>query len=167
MTISMYSALVPPTTHALKALSAILTKAAAHCEARKIDPAALLNSRLFPDMLPFVKQVQIACDTAKGAVSRLSGTDNPSHPDTETTFDELQARIAKTLDYLASFKPDQIEGSEDRVVTMKVRDNTLEFKGQQYLSGFVLPNFYFHVTTAYNLLRHGGVELGKRDFLGA
>ena len=167
MSISMYSALVPPAMHGLKALSAILNKAAAHCEAHKIDPAALLNSRLFPDMLPLTKQVQIACDTAKGAVSRLAGTDTPSHPDTETTFEELQARINKTLDYLAGFKPEQIDGSEDRIVTMKVRDNTLEFKGQQYLSGFVLPNFYFHVATAYGLLRHGGVELGKRDYLGA
>lgn len=167
MSISMYSVLVPPSMHGLKSLSAILAKAAAHCEARKIAPAALLNSRLYPDMLDFTKQVQIACDTAKAAASRLAGTEVPSHPDTETTFDELQARIAKTLEHLASFKPEQFEGSETRIVTMKVRDNTMEFKGQQYLSGFVLPNFYFHLTTAYDLLRHGGVELGKRDYLGA
>lgn len=166
MTISMYSALVPPLTHSLQALSAILAKAQAHCEARKIDPAAFLAARLYPDMLPFIKQVQIACDTAKGAASRLAGTEIPSHPDTETSFAELQARIQKTLDHLASFKPEQIDGSEGRAVVMKFPNSTLEFVGQQYLSGFVLPNFYFHLTTAYALLRHGGVELGKRDYLG-
>lgn len=167
MTISMYSALVPPMTHGLKALAAILDKAAAHCQARKIDPAAFLRARLYPDMLPFTAQVQIACDTAKGAASRLAGTEIPSHPDTETTFDELQARIAKTIAHLASFKPEQIDGSDSRTVVLKFPSSTLEFTGQQYLSGFVLPNFYFHLTTAYDLLRHGGVELGKRDYLGA
>jgi hypothetical protein len=166
MAISMYSALVPPLMHSLQALSAILGKAQAHCEARKIDPAAFLNARLYPDMLPFIKQVQIACDTAKGAASRLAGTEAPSHPDTETSLAELQARIQKTLDHLVSFKPEQIDGSEGRAIVMKFPNSTLEFVGQQYLSGFVLPNFYFHVTTAYALLRHGGVELGKRDYLG-
>ncbi len=166
MAISMYSALVPPLMHSLQALSAILGKAQAHCEARKIDPAVLLNARLYPDMFALTRQVQIACDTAKGAASRLAGADIPSHPDTETSFAELQARIQKTIDHLASFKPEQIDGSEGRAVVLKFPNSTLEFTGQQYLSGFVLPNFYFHVTTAYGLLRHSGVELGKRDYLG-
>jgi len=166
MAISMYSALVPPLMHSLQALSAILGKAQAHCEARKIDPTVLLNARLYPDMFALTRQVQIACDTAKGAASRLAGADIPGHPDTETSFAELQARIQKTLDHLASFKPEQIDGSEGRAVVLKFPNSTLEFTGQQYLSGFVLPNFYFHVTTAYGLLRHSGVELGKRDYLG-
>jgi hypothetical protein len=166
MTISMYSASVPLAIHTLNSLSAILGKAAAHCEARKIDPAALLNSRLFPDMFPLTRQVQIACDMIKGGVSRLAGVEIPRFEDTEATFAELQARIAKTVDYLSTFKPEQVDGSEERDISIQMRDRVVESKGQAYLTQGVLPNFFFHVTTAYNLLRHGGVEIGKRDFLG-
>jgi hypothetical protein len=166
MSISMYSASVPPALRTLNNLSGILTKAAAHCEARKIDPAALLGSRLFPDMLPFTRQVQIASDMIKGGLSRLGGVDLPSWEDKEATFADLQARVAKTVAYVQTFKPAQIDGSEDRTIVLTLRDRSLEFIGQDYLHFYVLPNFYFHVTTAYNLLRHGGVEIGKRDYLG-
>jgi hypothetical protein len=167
MTISMHSAFVPGTVHTLQSLSAILGKAQAHCEARKVDPNALLQSRIYPDMFPLSRQVQIACDIAKGGVARLAGIDVPKFEDTETTFAELQARIARTIDFMLSVKPEQIDGSEGRDVTIQTPRGPIEFKGQAYLSGFVVPNVYFHATTAYNLLRHGGVELGKRDFLGA
>jgi hypothetical protein len=166
MTISMYSASVLPAIRTLNNLSAILGKAAAHCEARKIDQAALINSRIFPDMFPLSRQVQIASDMIKGGVSRLAGVEIPRFEDTETTFAELQARIAKTVDYLSTFKPEQIDGSEGRDISIQMRDRVVESKGQQYLTDGVLPNFYFHVTTAYNLLRQGGVEIGKRDYLG-
>ncbi|RZI82348.1 MAG: DUF1993 domain-containing protein [Rubrivivax sp.] len=166
MTISMYSASVPVAIRTLNNLSAILGKAAAHCEARKIDPAALLNSRLFPDMFPLTRQVQIAGDMIKGGVSRLAGVEIPRFEDNEASFAELQARIAKTVDYLSTFKPEQIDGSETRDISITMRDRVVESKGQQYLLEAVLPNFFFHVTTAYNLLRHGGVEIGKRDYLG-
>lgn len=166
MTISMYSASVTPAIRTLNNLSAILGKAAAHCEARKIDPAALINARIFPDMFPLSRQVQIASDMIKGGVSRLAGVEIPRFEDNETTFAELQARIAKTVDYLSTFKPEQIDGSEDRDITIQMRDRVVESKGQAYLTEGVLPNFYFHVTTAYNLLRQGGVEIGKRDYLG-
>lgn len=166
MTISMYAASVVPATRTLKALSSILGKAQAHCEARKIDPQAFLNSRIFPDMFPLTRQVQIACDMIKGGASRLAGVEIPRFEDTEASFAELQARIAKTVDYLSTFKPEQINGSEERDISIKMRDRVVESKGQQYLMEAVLPNFFFHVTTAYNLLRHGGVEIGKRDYLG-
>ncbi|TBO30460.1 DUF1993 domain-containing protein [Aquabacterium lacunae] len=162
----MYQAFVPGVSNTLQALSQVLAKGAAHCEARKIDPSAFLQSRLFPDMFPLVKQVQIACDMAKGGVARLAGFDNPKFDDNETTFAELQVRIERTLAFIRSVSPEQIDGSEGKVITLTLPSRTLEFTGQQYLTTFVIPNVYFHATTAYNLLRQGGVEVGKRDFLG-
>ena len=166
MTISMYQASVPRFANILKNLSAILDKAQAHAEARKIDPAALTNFRLYPDMLPMKRQVQIACDTAKGAVARLAGVEVPKHDDTEETFAELKARIAKTIDLIQTFKPAQIDGSDEKNIHLKLGQREVEFKGMQYLLGHALPNFYFHVTTAYDILRHNGVEIGKRDYIG-
>ena len=167
MAISMYQASAPRFAHALKSLSAILGKAQAHCEARKIDPLVLTGSRLYPDMFALARQVQIACDSAKGAVARLAGVEIPKHEDTEKSFEELQARIAKTLDFIAGVKAAQVDGSEDKEIIIKLRGKDTSFKGMPYLLGFAWPNFYFHVTTAYNILRHNGVELGKSDFLGA
>ncbi len=158
---------VPTYTHALRSLAAILAKAEAHCEHRKIDPNALLTARLFPDMLNFIRNVLTACDTAKGMAARLSQTDNPSFQDTETTFAELQARIAKTIAFMESVPDSAFEGAEEREVVMKVGPAERRFTGTAYFSGFAVPNFYFHMTTAYNILRHNGVEIGKRDFLGA
>jgi uncharacterized protein len=164
--LSMYQAFVPGVSNTLQALSQVLAKGAAHCEARKIDPSAFLQARLFPDMFPLVKQVQIACDMAKGGVARLAGIDNPKFDDTEASFAELQARIERTLAFMHSVSPEQIDGSEGKAITLTLPSRTLAFTGQQYLTTFVIPNVYFHATTAYNLLRQGGVELGKRDFLG-
>jgi hypothetical protein len=166
MNISMYQASAPRFVNILTNLSAILDKAQAHVEARKIDPAALTAHRLFPDMLPMTRQVQIACDGAKGAVARLAGVDIPKHEDTEQTFAELKARIVKTIDFVRSIKPAQLDGTEDKEVTLKLGGKDTTFKGMQYLLGFALPNFYFHVTTAYNILRHNGVEIGKKDYIG-
>ena len=166
MTLSMYQASAPCFTHMLKNLSAILAKAQAHCEARKIDPLVLTASRLYPNMFPMSRQVQIACDAAKGAVARLASIEPPKHEDTEKTFEELQARIAKTLDFIGSVKPAQIDGSEEKAIVIKLPNRELNFKGEQFLQAFAMPNFYFHVTTAYDILRHNGVELGKSDFLG-
>jgi len=162
----MYQASVPRFANILKNLSAILDKAQAHVEARKIDSAALTNFRLYPDMLPMKRQVQIACDTAKGAVARLAGAEVPKHDDTEETLAELKARIAKTIDLIQAFKPAQIDGSEDKNIHLKLGQREVDFKGMQYLLGHAIPNFYFHVTTAYDILRHNGVELGKRDYIG-
>jgi hypothetical protein len=167
MSFSMYQAAVPPVLQILASVSAILDKAAAHCAARKIDPAALLTFRLFPDMFPLSRQVQVVTDQAKGMAARLAGIEVPSYADTETTFDELKARIAKTTAFVKSVTPAQIDGSEDRPIVIKAGGNELKFTGRQFLTGFVFPNFYFHATTTYNILRHCGVELGKRDFLGA
>ncbi|HTQ73813.1 MAG TPA: DUF1993 domain-containing protein [Burkholderiales bacterium] len=166
MAISMYQASVPRFANILKNLSAILDKAQAHVEARKIDPAALMNFRLYPDMLPMKRQVQIACDTAKGAVARLAGVEVPRHDDTEETFAELKARIAKTIDLIQTFKPAQIDGSEEKNIHLKLGQREVDFRGMQYLLGHAIPNFYFHVTTAYDILRHNGVDLGKRDYIG-
>jgi hypothetical protein len=166
MAISMYDASVPRFAAGLRNLSAILDKAQAHADARKVDPLNYTQARLFPDMLPFTRQVQIACDTAKGAASRLAGIENPKHEDTEKTFAELKARIAKVLAFIEGVPREKIDGSEEREVVMPMRGGEVRFKGQQYLLGHAVPNFYFHLTTAYALLRHGGVELGKRDFLG-
>jgi hypothetical protein len=163
----MYQAGIPVVIRYLNNLSTLIDKAVAHCEARKIDPAVLVNYRLSPDMFPFARQVQIASDQVKGMAARLAGVDVPSYPDTETTFAELKARIAKTVAYLNTFKPEQIDGSENKEITLKAGAAEFKFKGDDYLVGFVLPNFYFHVTTAYAILRHCGVEVGKRDFLGA
>jgi hypothetical protein len=162
----MYQACVPPLLRTLGNLAGILEKAAAHAEARKIDPAVLIGGRLYPDMFPLARQVQIATDNAKGCAARLAGLDPPRFDDTETTFPELIARVRKTADFLATFKPEQIDGSEARTITLVMRHGTLTFPGQTYLLTYALPNFYFHATTAYAILRHNGVELGKQDFLG-
>ena len=166
MSISMYQASAPRFARLLRNLSAILAKAQAHVEARKLDAAALTGYRLFPDMFPLTRQVQIACDQAKGAVARLAGVEPPKHEDTEQNFADLQARIAKTLDYVESLKAAQIDGSETREVVLKQRAGELRLNGLDYLFSHAYPNFYFHVTTAYNILRHNGVELGKKDFVG-
>jgi uncharacterized protein len=166
MNISMYQASAPRFANTLRNLSAILDKAQAHAEARKIDPLVLTASRLYPDMLALARQVQIACDNAKGAVARLAGVEVPRHEDTEQSFAELGARIAKTVAFIETLKPAQIEGSEDRDITLKLGQREVQWKGMQYLLGFALPNFYFHVVTAYDILRHNGVELAKRDYIG-
>ena len=167
MNISMYLASAPRFVNTLKNLSAILDKAQAHAEGKKIDPAALLNFRLYPDMFPMKRQVQTACDTAKGAVARLAGVEVPRHEDNEESFAELKARIAKTIDFIQSIKPAQIDGSEDKNIHLRLGQREIDFKGMQYLLGQALPNFYFHVTTAYDILRHNGVELAKRDYIGS
>jgi hypothetical protein len=166
MTISMYQASVPVFIRQLTNLAAILKKAEAHAEAKKIEPAVFINARLAPDMYALARQVQIASDSAKGCAARLAGIEVPSYADTETTFAELQARIAKTVDFLKGIKPDQIDGSEDREVVLKMRSGEITFRGQPYLLDFAMPNLYFHCTTAYAILRHNGVEIGKMDYLG-
>lgn len=166
MSISMFNASVPPIAHTLKNLSEILQKGAAHAEARQIDAAVLINARLFPDMFPLSRQVQIATDQGKGGPARLAGMEPPKFEDTETTFPELIARIDRTVSFIESLRPEQIDGSEDRKITLVAGGRTLNFIGLPYLTNFVLPNLYFHATTAYNILRHNGVEIGKMDFLG-
>jgi hypothetical protein len=162
----MYQASAPRFANMLRNLSAIIEKAEAHCAARKIEPTAITSYRLFPDMFPFTRQVQIATDTAKGAVARLAGVDIPKYEDTEQTFAELKARIAKTIDFVESVSAAKIDGSEDKEIVLQMRSGERRFKGMQYLLGHAYPNFYFHVTTAYNILRHNGVEVGKADFIG-
>ena len=166
MNISMYQASVPRFASILSNLSNILGKVQAHVDAKKLDPAALTTYRLFPDMFPLTKQVQIACDTAKGAVARLAGVQIPVYEDNEKTLAELQARIAKTLAFIQTVSAQQIDGSEDRDIVIKRADKETHYPGMQFLLGNALPNIYFHVTTAYNILRHNGVEIGKRDYLG-
>jgi uncharacterized protein len=166
MTLSMYAVSVPVLVRGLTNLSAILDKAVASAEARNIDPSVFVSARLAPDMNPFSAQIQTASDSAKGAGARLTGTDAPSFPDTETTFPELQARIKNTIDYLQSLKPEQFEGADTREVTLKFPNGEMKFAGQDFLFSFALPNFYFHLTTAYAILRHNGVPIGKMDFLG-
>jgi len=166
MPISMYQASVPVFQRTLGALDKILDKAAAYAEERKIDPAVLVGARLYPDMFPLSRQVQIATDHAKGASARLAGLPVPSFEDAERSFPELKARIAKTLAFIATVKPEQIDGSEGRDITLKAGPRELSFKGQEYLLFFALPNFYFHATTAFGILRHNGVPIGKLDFLG-
>jgi uncharacterized protein len=166
MTISMYRASIPPIVRSLTNLRAVLEKGAAHAEAKKIDPSVLLAARLYPDMFALSRQVQIATDNAKGVASRLAGLEPPKYEDNESTFAELIARIDKTVAYLETFKPEQIDGSEDATITLPLRSTTLSFLGMPYLVEFVLPNFYFHVTVAYAILRHCGVEIGKQDYLG-
>ena len=164
-TTSMYSASIPVFQHMLKNLSHILDKGAAHAEARKIDPAALTTFRLFPDMLPLTRQVLIACDAAKNGVARISGVEAPKFEDNESTFGELRARIQKTLDYLAKVPAGAVDGKEEAEFTFPVGKATRTMKGQAYLTTWVLANFFFHVTTAYAILRHNGVDLGKSDYL--
>jgi uncharacterized protein len=163
---SMYQSSVPVFVHALNNLAAILEKGAAHAEAKKIDPAVLVGARLFPDMFPFARQVQIACGSAKDGAARLAGVEPPAHEDNEKTFAELIARVKKTVDYLQTLAAAQIDGSEDKTITWQTRSTSRSMQGLPYLHKHVLPNVYFHVTTAYNILRHNGVEIGKKDFLG-
>jgi hypothetical protein len=167
MPLSMSQASQPVFTQMLTALSAVLDKAAAHCAAKGIDPSDLVNARLAPDMLPFSRQVQIASDHAKGATARLSGRENPKYEDTESTLDELKARIAKTLAFVKSVPASEVDGSEEKDITLTIGGQPRTLKGQLYLLGNALPNFFFHVTTAYDILRHKGVEIGKRDYMGA
>jgi hypothetical protein len=167
MALGMYAASVPMLKTLLTALSGVLDKGAAFAEAKKIDEKVLTGDRLAPDMFPLSRQVQIATDMAKGGVARLVGAEIPAYEDTETTFDELKARIAKTLAFIESFKPTQIDGTEEKHIVLKMRAGDVEFTGQRYLFGFVIPNVTFHCATAYNILRHNGVEIGKKDFLGA
>ncbi|XQE65120.1 DUF1993 domain-containing protein [Pseudomonas sp. P3C3] len=166
MSLSLYQASVPVFVRMFGNLSAILDKAAAYAEARKIDPAVLLNARLAPDMHPLTRQIQIASDAAKGCAARLAGVEVPSFADSESTFAELQARIAKTLAFINGLTPAQIDSGEGREVVLKVPGAELKFKGEDYLLHFVLPNFYFHITTAYAILRHNGLDIGKMDYLG-
>jgi uncharacterized protein len=163
---SLYHFSVPAFTLALTNLRAQLDKAVAYAEQKKFDTLVLAEARLIADMRPLTAQVQFACDNAKGSVARLAGTEPPKHEDTEKTFAELHARIAKTLDFIATIKPEQFTGAETREIVLKLPSLTLKFNGQDYLTKFVLPNFYFHVTMAYALLRKNGVDLGKPDFLG-
>ncbi len=167
MSLSMHSASVPVFVRMLGNLSQWLAKAEAHAAAKKFEPGVLLGARLAPDMLPLVKQVQIACDAAKFGVARLAGVEAPKVDDTETTLAELQARVRLTIDYVLSVPAARLDGSDERDVTVPRRDGPMVLKGEAYLKHFALPNFYFHVTTTYALLRHNGVELGKGDFLGA
>jgi hypothetical protein len=167
MSLSMYQASVPVFQRTLGAFDKILDKAAAYAAERKIDPATLLGARLYPDMFPLSRQVQIATDHAKGAAARLAGAPVPSFEDNEKTIAELKARIGKTLDFIGTFKPAQIDGSEGRDISLKAGPRELTFKGQDYLLFFALPNFYFHTATAFGILRHNGVSIGKLDFLNA
>lgn len=167
MSLSMYGACVPVLARALENLVHVLRKGAAHAEAHTIEPTVLTGERLFPDMFPLSRQVQIATDIAKGAVARLAGDTAPRFEDTEQTFEELIARVEKTIALVRTYTPAQIDGSEEREVVFKTPNGDLHFKGQAYLLDFVLPNVFFHCTTTYNLLRHNGVEVGKWDFLGA
>ena len=166
MPLTMHEIAAPAFLQMLHSLSAILDKAAEHAQASGVDPAELIGSRLAPDMLPFSKQVQIATDHAKGAIARLAGRDVPKFEDTESTVAELKARLAKTMAFIDSVEPVELEGSEDRQVTLRIAGREMSFTGRQYLQNFALPNFYFHVTTAYAILRHKGVPLGKADYIG-
>lgn len=166
MTISIYQASVPVFIRMLNNLIGILEKAAAHAEARKIEPAVLINSRLYPDMFPLARQIRIATDAALSGAARLAGMEPPKFEDNEATFADLIERIRKTIAYVSGFKPEQIDGSEKARIELKLRDSTLTLDGMTFLLNRVLPNFYFHITTAYDILRHNGVEIGKKDYLG-
>jgi hypothetical protein len=166
MKISVYALSIDLFTHALGNLSAILEKGAAHAAAKKFDSSVLVSSRLAPDMHPLSRQVQIACDIAKNSAARLAGTEPPRFEDNEKTIEELRARIARTIDYLKSIPASAFEGSEDRDIKVPARERPLEFKGLAFLQRWALPNVFFHVTTAYNILRHNGVDIGKQDYLG-
>lgn len=166
MTITMYQASIPSLIRSLNNLAAILEKGLAHAEAKKIDPAVLVNSRLYPDMFPLGRQVQIASDIARKGAARLAGLEAPNLEDNETSFPELIARLGQTTAYLETLTPEQIDGSEEKSITLPVGKDTMNFEGLPFLLSFVLPNVYFHVTTAYDILRHCGVDLGKLDYLG-
>jgi len=162
----MYQASAPRLINSMRNLSTILDKTQAYIDAKKIDPAALLQFRLFPDMLNLTRQIQIASDTAKGVVARLAGVDIPTYEDNETSVAELQARIAKTIAFIEGFTPAQIDGTEDKAIVTKRGDKETHYTGMQFLLGHAIPNVYFHVTIAFAILRHNGVEIGKRDYLG-
>ena len=166
MSISVYDQSIARMIHMLKNLDNIVSKAENYAEERNIEPSALLRARLFPNMYDFIFQVQVATDLSKGCAARLSGTEIPKWEDDEDTFTDVHERIKKALDFLGSIKPEQLEGSESKELVVQLGSHTVNFTGQSYLLGFVLPNFYFHLTTAYNLMRHNGLELGKRDFVG-
>jgi hypothetical protein len=167
MPLSMYQASTPVFIRILGNMSKILDKAGAYAEAKKIDPSVLINARLAPDMFPLSRQIQIASDAVKGCAARLAGIEVPSYADTESTFPELQERIKKTVAFLQGVNAAQIDGSEDRTVTIKMRGKDVSMKGQAYLLGFVIPNFFFHITVAYAILRHNGLEIGKMDYIGS
>jgi hypothetical protein len=166
MTISMYQASVPAFIRALNNLAAILEKGAAHAQTRKIEEAVLLSSRLYPDMFPLARQVQIATDTARSGAARLAGVEFPAYEDKEATFQELVLRVRNTVAFLETLKPAQIDGGEDKTISWQSRSSTKSMQGLPYLMNHLLPNIHFHVTTAYGILRHNGVEIGKKDFLG-
>ena len=166
MSLSMHSTSVPYFVRALNNLSAILKKGAAHAQENEIDPSIFVTNRLFPDMLPLSSQVQIACDVSKGAAARFSGEEAPSFEDNESSFEELQERISKTIAFLNSVPAGKIDGTEEKAIKFQAGSIEIDFIGATYLSMWALPNIYFHVTTAYNILRHNGVVLGKLDFLG-
>jgi len=164
---SFYDASVPAFLQILGSLTGILTKAEAHCKAKNINPEVILASRLYPDMLPFSKQIQLVCDFAGKSCARLTHSEVPSTPDTEKSFEELRQRLAKTIEYVKGFKPAQFEGADTKEVTFPVGpERTMTLKGQAFLNNVAFPNFYFHAATAHGILRHNGVEIGKRDFLG-
>lgn len=167
MSLSMYQASIPVFLRSLGNLSRILAKGANDAEIRHIDPAVFINARLAPDMYPLSRQVQIATDTAKGCAARLAGIDIPSYPDVEASFPELEQRIGKTVDFLKSVDAAKFEGSETRTVVLRIGGREISFSGANYLLTFALPNFFFHVTTAYDILRHNGVQLAKGDYLGS
>jgi uncharacterized protein len=166
MALSLFDVSIPVLVRGLTNLSTLIDKAAAYAEAKKLDPTALAQVRLFPDMFPLSRQVQIACDTAKGGAGRLAGVEIPKHEDTETTLPELKQRIAKTLDFVKGIKASQLEGAETRSIELKGPNRTLSFTGLSYVNHFVLPNFYFHESITYAILRTNGVEVGKSDYLG-
>lgn len=166
MSLSMYQSSIPIFIHMLGNLRNILQKGAAHATNKNFDPSVLINSRLAPDMFALARQVQIATDMVKGCAARLAGVEPPKYEDNETSFDELVARIDKTISYLKEFSPAQIDNTEAKEITLALRTRTLNFDGKTYLQHFVIPNMYFHITTTYNILRHNGVELGKQDFIG-
>lgn len=166
MQMSMYQASLPVFERMLGNLRDILGKGAAHAEGKGIDPAVLIGSRLYPDMFPLSRQVQIATDVVKGFAARIAGQAPPKYEDNEATFDELAVRVNKTIAFLEGFEAEQIDGTEEKEITLSLRSGDFTLKGLDYLNGFVMPNFYFHVATTYALLRHNGVELGKKDFIG-
>jgi len=166
MKVSVHSLAVEQVSHTLNQMLVFLDKAVAYAEAKKFDQSVLVNARLAPDMLPFVKQIQIASDNAKFGVARLAGVEAPKFEDNEKTIDELRARIRKTIDFVKSVPASAFEGAEDRDIKIVIPSRTIEMKGLAYLRGWVLPNVFFHVTAAYLILRHNGVDVGKRDFLG-
>lgn len=167
MNLSLYQASVPGYIRQLSGLSAILHKAIGYCAERKIDPVAILHDRLYPDMFTLLRQVQVACNHAERGASRLAGMEPPSREDLETSFEDLETRVANTIAFVRSIDPKKMEGMEDREITFPARQGQMTLKGSDYLFHFSLPNFYFHVTTAYNILRHNGLQIGKQDFIGS